>query len=316
MKRRLKRALSGFLVICFIATVTDTVLAQSVISGEQPTSLISSDEVDYLFDDVAANDDYFSKQEIIEMAKYHMNSYLSGQINGQDISVGSELVPIYDNMDLLTAWYVPFHYNSGEVAGHIMMGSNMTSYNYYSISETPDTYLNAKGFFEQNKQVVYLPFSDTGDDFILKQDDNYYDSKENSISFSNKTDILEQLENEQKLLEEQANIGLKRQYNAAAIDDTLEAYTETKEELEMMPENFGTLDQVYDRLYSDEVMQDNREENIKIMNAVFRNEEQLMKNRADNIISETPSLKASVSKQDIRLTEEWYSKPQFLKIGS
>ena len=172
---------------------------------------------------------------------------------------------------------MPFLYDDGSVAGHITMGSNMDTYNFYGISEEPGTYNKARNLSNQNAEIVFVPFNDSKDDFLVKRDSRYDTSDNTQVTFTPKSEMVAELEtSEKQVLMQRQSMSIQAAKQAV---ETLDYISETKEELDRMPESFGTLEGVYDRMYTPEAVSDNRTENQKIMNAVFGSDESMMKER-------------------------------------
>lgn len=164
-------------MVLTLITVILSVSAQvsALETSEEKNLLIKYEDnigEEQILEEISLIDEYFSKDEILAFADYHKDTYLEGKISGKDVFVGEDIIPMYNLDDELEVWYVPYLYNDGSVAGYIIIGSNMNSYNFYAIIENADNFYNAKVLYEQGKELIFAPFNN----LVYKEENTYYDN--------------------------------------------------------------------------------------------------------------------------------------------
>lgn len=304
MKKKVRRLLSAFLSVCLLINAIPlfTVATNDREKCDDSTVVLfelSSSRDDKIYTEILQKDEYFSKDEIIGLAEYHNKTYLEGTIGGQDVFAGEDIVPLYYTDDRLATWFVPYLRVDGEVAGYIIIGSELDSYNFYGVIESPDNYHTAKKLYDQGKELIFVPPMD----FIYKNNDMYYnvegeqvlqgDNEKTTQGFSGESTIKEiPIEQYESILPED-----REAYKVASKVITEEVLTEQ-----------------YEYILNDDIEAQNRAENLSMLQQLNAHGALTMKEREAVDMSNMPLKQAKASKIDARLVEERVTTPYFLKI--
>lgn len=304
MKKSFKRWLSVFMAVCLlINTMPLLALAedgQQAINETEAIFFEAKSQEEEIYTELLQKDEYFSKDEVIGFAEYHKQSYLEGKIDGLDIFIGEDIIPLYYTDDRLATWFVPFLYQSGEVAGYIIIGSELDSYNFYGVIESPDTYETAKQLYDQGKELIFVPPMD----FIYKDNGSYFNVEGEPVLEEDTEKASRSISGEMTMdefsIEEYQNLS----------DEDREAY-----ELTTKIVTEEVLTEQYEYILDEEIEAQNRSENLSLLQTLNISGELEVKDRATVDMSDLPIRQAKAAQVDARIVEERVSTPYFLKIN-